>query len=39
VHLLLADAVWIVLVRLSAASLALGAPRADVKLKSELSLS
>ena len=30
VHLLLADAVWIVLVRLSAAGLALGAPRADV---------
>ncbi|WNG33105.1 heme A synthase [Archangium violaceum] len=39
VHLLLADAVWIVLVRLSAAGLALGAPRTDVKLKSELSLS
>ncbi|HEX8440905.1 COX15/CtaA family protein [Archangium sp.] len=33
VHLLLADAVWVVLVRLSAAGLALGAPRADVKVK------
>ncbi len=31
VHLLLADLVWIVLVRLSAAGLARGAPRADVK--------
>ncbi len=33
VHLLLADVVWVVLVRLSAAGLALGAPRADVKEK------
>jgi cytochrome c oxidase assembly protein subunit 15 len=37
VHLLLADVVWIVLIRLSAAGLALGAPRADVKPLSELS--
>ncbi|PTL79894.1 COX15/CtaA family protein [Vitiosangium sp. GDMCC 1.1324] len=36
VHLLLADLVWIALVRLSAAGLALGAPRADV-MKPELS--
>ena len=35
-HLLLADLVWIVLVRLSAAGLALGAPRADVKVRSAL---
>jgi heme a synthase len=33
VHLLLADVVWVVLVRLSAAGLALGAPRTDVKVK------
>ena len=32
VHLLLADFVWIVLVRLGAAGLALGAPRSDVKV-------
>lgn len=38
VHLLLADAVWVVLVRLSAAGLALGAPRADVKSRADLSL-
>lgn len=37
VHLLLADLVWISLVRLGAAGLALGAPRADVKRASELS--
>ncbi|EPX60030.1 Heme A synthase, cytochrome oxidase biogenesis protein Cox15-CtaA [Cystobacter fuscus DSM 2262] len=37
VHLLLADLVWIVLLRLGAAGLALGAPRADVKVRSVLS--
>ncbi|MET0401061.1 MAG: COX15/CtaA family protein [Cystobacter sp.] len=37
VHLLLADFVWIVLLRLSAAGLAQGAPRADVKLSTVLS--
>lgn len=37
VHLLLADMVWVVLIRLSAAGLALGARRADVKVKAALS--
>ncbi|ATB30614.1 COX15/CtaA family protein [Melittangium boletus] len=38
VHLLLADLVWIVLIRLCAAGLALGVPRADVKVRAEPSL-
>ncbi|QRN96366.1 COX15/CtaA family protein [Archangium violaceum] len=38
-HLLLADLVWVVLVRLSAAGLALGAPRADVKPRPDMDAS